>query len=156
MGGGRREDGAPPADGGPRARKAGKAAAAPALVAFYPTDSPLAPVQADAVQVGAEDVEPAVSPSVEEAVVEALASGYGLFFRQIADAVRRRMEPERVDEASIAAALQELVWSGRATNDTFAPVRAAEAAASGTRPRPVPKRRASSRRSRYRLSLIHI
>ena len=148
--GGRREDGAPPADGGPRARKAGKAAAAPVLVAFYPTDSPLAPVQADAVQVGAEDVEPAVRPSVEEAVVEALASGYGLFFRQIADAVRRRMEPERVDEASIAAALQELVWSGRATNDTFAPVRAAEAAASGTRPRPAPKRRASSRRSRYR------
>ena len=148
--GGRREDGAPPADGGPRARKAGKAAAAPVLVAFYPTDSPLVPVQADAVQVGAEDVEPAVRPSVEEAVVEALASGYGLFFRQIADAVRRRMEPERVDEASIAAALQELVWSGRATNDTFAPVRAAEAAASGTRPRPAPKRRASSRRSRYR------
>uniref|UniRef100_UPI003AEF366C DEAD/DEAH box helicase n=1 Tax=Enteroscipio rubneri TaxID=2070686 RepID=UPI003AEF366C len=127
--GGRREDGAPPADGGPRARKAGKAAAAPALVAFYPTDSPLAPVQADAALAGAEDVEPAVRPSVEEAVVEALASGYGLFFRQIADAVRRRMEPERVDEASIAAALQELVWSGRATNDTFAPVRAAEAAA---------------------------
>ncbi|MCB7084190.1 DEAD/DEAH box helicase [Gordonibacter urolithinfaciens] len=148
--GGRREDGAPPADGGPRARKAGKAAAAPALVAFYPTDSPLAPVQADAALAGAEDVEPAVRPSVEEAVVEALASGYGLFFRQIADAVRRRMEPERVDEASIAAALQELVWSGRATNDTFAPVRAAEAAASGTRPRPAPKRRASSRRSRYR------
>ncbi|MFR9167521.1 MAG: helicase-related protein [Gordonibacter urolithinfaciens] len=129
--GGRREDGAPPADGGPRARKAGKAAAAPALVAFYPTDSPLAPVQADAALAGAEDVEPAVRPSVEEAVVEALASGYGLFFRQIADAVRRRMEPERVDEASIAAALQELVWGGRATNDTFAPVRAAEAAASG-------------------------
>ena len=148
--GGRREDGAPPTDGGPRARKAGKAAAAPALVAFYPTDSPLAPVQADAALAGAEDVEPAVRPSVEEAVVEALASGYGLFFRQIADAVRRRMEPERVDEASIAAALQELVWSGRATNDTFAPVRAAEAAASGTRPRPAPKRRASSRRSRYR------
>ena len=148
--GGRREDGAPPADGGPRARKAGKAAAAPALVAFYPTDSPLAPVQADAALAGAEDVEPAVRPSVEEAVVEALASGYGLFFRQIADAVRRRMEPERVDEASIAAALQELVWSGRATNDTFAPVRAAEAAASGARPRPAPKRRASSRRSRYR------
>ena len=148
--GGRREDGAPPTDGGLRARKAGKAAAAPALVAFYPTDSPLAPVQADAALAGAEDVEPAVRPSVEEAVVEALASGYGLFFRQIADAVRRRMEPERVDEASIAAALQELVWSGRATNDTFAPVRAAEAAASGTRPRPAPKRRASSRRSRYR------
>ena len=148
--GGRREDGAPPADGGPRARKAGKAAAAPALVAFYPTDSPLAPVQADAALAGAEDVEPAVRPSVEEAVVEALASGYGLFFRQIADAVRRRMEPERVDEASIAAALQELVWSGRATNDTFAPVRAAEAAAPGARPRPAPKRRASSRRSRYR------
>ena len=106
------------------------------LVAFFPTDSPLAPVRSevsfgqegvasfDAVgrPCNAEDAE-AGQAVVGQAVAEALAGG-GLFFRQIADAVRRRLAPERVDEARIAAALWELVWDGRATNDTFAPVRA--------------------------------
>lgn len=131
-------------------RPSQKAAASHALVAFYPTDSPLAPIQPEPADVGAEVAEPAVAPSVEAAVIEALGSGYGLFFRQIAEAVRRQMESERVDEAAIAAALQELVWSGRATNDTFAPVRAAEAATQGARSHPAPKRRVSSRRSRGR------
>lgn len=114
------------------------------LVAFYPTDSPLAPVSVD----GADAFESTVLPSVERAVADALSAGGGLFFRQLADAVRRQLAPERVDEASIAAALLELVWSGRATNDTFAPVRAAEAGgATGHAPAPV-RRRVSSRRGR--------
>ncbi|WP_080803351.1 DEAD/DEAH box helicase [Arabiibacter massiliensis] len=110
------------------------------LVAFYPTDSPLAPVQ------------PVVpepddgSPSVERAVIEALGHGGGLFFRQIVDAVRRRRAPEPVDEGLVAPALKELAWSGRATNDTFAPVRAA---AASRVPAPA-KRRVSSRRARMR------
>lgn len=96
----------------------------------------------------AEDAE-AGQATVGQAVAEALAGG-GLFFRQIADAVRRRLAPERVDEARIAAALWELVWDGRATNDTFAPVRALDAGGSAGPARTAPRRRVSSRRGRHR------
>ncbi|RDB63849.1 ATP-dependent helicase [Gordonibacter sp. 28C] len=153
--GARREGDGGSDDGRARGRSAQRKAESSAmLVAFYPTDSPLAPVRPDAEDGSFETVDPAASgPSVEEAVVEALGSGYGLFFRQIADAVRRRMEPERVDEAAVAAALMDLAWSGRATNDTFAPVRAADAGSSAARQRPAPKRRASSRRSGRRYAV---
>ena len=152
--------------GGAAARPSGRAAAkavpSSGLVAFFPTDSPLAPVRFEASfgqeavasfdAVGrpcnAEDAE-AGQATVGQAVAEALAGG-GLFFRQIADAVRRRLAPERVDEARIAAALWELVWDGRATNDTFAPVRALDAGGSAGPARTAPRRRVSSRRGRHR------
>ncbi|HIW77185.1 MULTISPECIES: DEAD/DEAH box helicase [Gordonibacter] len=146
--GARREAAGPAADAPAARGRAARGSAPPVgLVAFYPTDSPLAPARPEPADVGAEEAEPAVCPSVEEAVVQVLGNGYGLFFRQIVEAVRRRMAPERVDETTIAAALQGLVWSGRATNDTFAPVRAAEA---GAHAHPAPQRRVSSRRSRHR------
>lgn len=115
-----------------------------ALVAFYPTDSPLAPVQ----PVAPEKKEGPIS--VEEAVGESLGFGGGLFFRQIVDAVRRRLAPEPVDEGRVAEALQELAWSGCATNDTFAPVRAAASNDAAGRLRAPAKRRVSSRRARMR------
>ncbi|WP_260620388.1 DEAD/DEAH box helicase [Gordonibacter massiliensis (ex Traore et al. 2017)] len=154
--GARREGDGASDDGRARGRSAQRKATSPStLVAFYPTDSPLAPVRPDAEDAPFEAVVDATAsgPSVEEAVVEALGSGYGLFFRQIADAVRRRMEPERVGEAAVAEALLDLAWSGRATNDTFAPVRAVDAGSSAARQRPAPKRRASSRRSGRRYAV---
>ena len=154
--GARREGDGASDDGRARGRSAQRKATPPStLVAFYPTDSPLAPVRPDAEDAPFEAVVDATAsgPSVEEAVVEALGSGYGLFFRQIADAVRRGMEPERVGEAAVAEALLDLAWSGRATNDTFAPVRAVDTGSSAARQRPAPKRRASSRRSGRRYAV---
>ena len=141
--------------GAPPRREGGtREAEGPGLVAFYPTDSPFAPVQPDLADApsDAPDAQAAPKPTVEEAVVEALGFGGGLFFRQIVDAVRRRLAPEFVDEAVVAVVMRELMWQGRATNDTFAPVRAALEGAAGSSPKPrgSSKRRVSSRRSGLR------
>ncbi|GLF99711.1 ATP-dependent helicase [Streptomyces yaizuensis] len=61
--------------------------------------------------------------ALQESVLTALAPGYGLFFRQIADQVRATTHPDATD-TQLADALWELAWSGRLTNDTLAPLRA--------------------------------
>ncbi|MFI5619937.1 DEAD/DEAH box helicase [Streptomyces sp. NPDC051567] len=58
---------------------------------------------------------------LHRAVLDALAGGYGLFFRQLAEAVRVR-HPEATDPA-LSEVVWELAWSGRLTNDTLAPLR---------------------------------
>ena len=58
---------------------------------------------------------------VHRAVMEALEGGYGLFFRQIAEHVRK-VDPE-CSEQRMAEAVWDLAWSGRLTNDTIAPLR---------------------------------
>ncbi|MDQ3952249.1 MAG: winged helix DNA-binding domain-containing protein, partial [Actinomycetota bacterium] len=52
------------------------------------------------------------------AALDALSSGGALFFRQIADATGS------TDDTELLLALWELVWAGRITNDTLAPLRA--------------------------------
>ncbi|MDQ4124466.1 MAG: winged helix DNA-binding domain-containing protein, partial [Actinomycetota bacterium] len=52
------------------------------------------------------------------AALDALASGGAMFFRQIADASGSG------DDTELLLALWELVWAGRITNDTLAPLRA--------------------------------
>ncbi|WP_418959485.1 ATP-dependent helicase [Streptomyces tritici] len=59
---------------------------------------------------------------LHESVLTALAGGYGLFFRQIADQVRATTHPDATDP-QLADALWDLAWSGRLTNDTLAPLR---------------------------------
>ncbi|MFD7921520.1 ATP-dependent helicase [Streptomyces sp. NPDC059740] len=59
---------------------------------------------------------------LHESVLAALAPGYGLFFRQIADQVRATTHPEATDP-QLADVVWELAWSGRLTNDTLAPLR---------------------------------
>ncbi|MFD9564693.1 ATP-dependent helicase [Streptomyces sp. NPDC059994] len=61
--------------------------------------------------------------ALHESVLTALAPGYGLFFRQIADQVRSTTHPEASDP-ELADAVWDLAWSGRLTNDTLAPLRA--------------------------------
>ncbi|GGZ45975.1 DEAD/DEAH box helicase [Streptomyces inusitatus] len=61
--------------------------------------------------------------ALHESVLTALAPGYGLFFRQIADQVRATTHPD-VTDPQLADAVWELAWSGRLTNDTLAPLRA--------------------------------
>lgn len=60
--------------------------------------------------------------ALHESVLTALAGGYGLFFRQIADQVRATTHPDCTDP-QLADALWDLAWSGRLTNDTLAPLR---------------------------------
>ncbi|MFG2865262.1 DEAD/DEAH box helicase [Streptomyces sioyaensis] len=61
--------------------------------------------------------------ALHESLLTALAPGYGLFFRQLADQVRATTHPDATDP-QLADALWELAWSGRLTNDTLAPLRA--------------------------------
>ncbi|MGH3309449.1 MAG: Lhr family ATP-dependent helicase, partial [Streptomyces sp.] len=58
-----------------------------------------------------------------QAVLDTLAPGYGLFFRQIADQVRATADPAATDP-QLAEVLWDLAWSGRIGNDTLAPLRA--------------------------------
>ncbi|UQA92728.1 DEAD/DEAH box helicase [Streptomyces halobius] len=61
--------------------------------------------------------------ALHSSVLTALAPGYGLFFRQIADQARATTHPDATDP-QLADALWDLAWSGRLTNDTLAPLRA--------------------------------
>jgi ATP-dependent Lhr-like helicase len=62
-------------------------------------------------------------------ILEALAGGGAFFFRQLSSAVGS------TDDAELVAAVWELVWSGRLTNDTFSPLRSQLGGGSTTRPR---------------------
>ncbi|MGW0791402.1 Lhr family ATP-dependent helicase [Streptomyces sp. NPDC002911] len=65
---------------------------------------------------------PLQETALHESVLTVLSGGYGLFFRQIADQVRATTHPDCTDP-QLADALWDLVWSGRLTNDTLAPLR---------------------------------
>lgn len=60
--------------------------------------------------------------ALHQSVLDALAGGYGLFFRQIADQVRATTHPDATDP-QLADAVWDLSWSGRLTNDTLTPMR---------------------------------
>ncbi|MEV7603456.1 ATP-dependent helicase [Kitasatospora sp. NPDC089797] len=65
-----------------------------------------------------EPVPPALTP-LHSALLEALAGGYGLFFRQLVQQL-----PPETPEPAVVEALWDLVWAGCVTNDTLAPMRA--------------------------------
>ncbi|MEV4725620.1 Lhr family helicase, partial [Micromonospora humida] len=75
---------------------------------------------------------------LHDAVLDALADGQALFFRSLADRVGS------TDDAALSAAIWDLVWAGRLTNDTLAPLRAALGAGGAHRSRP------AAPRTRYR------
>ncbi|MGY3204433.1 ATP-dependent helicase [Streptomyces sp. TE5632] len=77
---------------------------------------------ADAAPLLLPPAQPLETTALHQSVLDALAGGYGLFFRQIADQVRATTHPEATDP-QLADALWDLVWSGRLTNDTLAPMR---------------------------------
>ena len=114
-GGGRRaEAGGEKGSSRARGRASSKPSASVGLVAFYPTDSPCAPVSPDiedglfesavaepgaGILLGESRMgeHPAADEgSVEKAVIDALGFGGGLFFHQIVDAVRRKLVSESV------------------------------------------------------------
>lgn len=65
---------------------------------------------------------PLEETALHESVLTVLSGGYGMFFRQIADQIRATTHPDCTDP-QLADALWDLVWSGRLTNDTLAPLR---------------------------------
>ncbi|MFG3340840.1 ATP-dependent helicase [Glycomyces sp. NPDC048151] len=81
-------------------------------IALYP---------ADAARLLLPEPQPLELDAVHRALLDALAGGYGLFFRQLAERVRTETE---ASDTRLADALWDLAWSGRVTNDTLAPLRA--------------------------------
>ncbi|MDF1605518.1 ATP-dependent helicase [Nocardioides sp. YIM 152315] len=77
---------------------------------------------------------------LHQAVLDALAPGGAWFFRQLADSVGA------ADDAALSAALWDLVWAGRISNDTLAPLRALTRGGTPTHRtrRPPPRVRMSS------------
>ncbi len=133
-------------------------------VAFFPTDSPFAPVPLeDAEVLAAFSPEPGEDDgtlSVRTILLRTLAEESGLSFPTIAERTRRLCSEERSDapdDAAIARELLDLLWSGDVAVDSFALARTVDfepetlvsdgITAASTRPAP---RRASSRRGRGR------
>ncbi|MEJ7634051.1 crosslink repair DNA glycosylase YcaQ family protein [Aeromicrobium sp.] len=89
---------------------------------------------------GVQQVEP---DSLQATIVEALQGGGAFLFRQLADAIGSD------DHGALAGALWDLVWSGRVSNDTFAPVRTLVGRGGAHRTtRPAPRARIHGRRAR--------
>jgi ATP-dependent Lhr-like helicase len=79
---------------------------------------------------------------LHQAVLDALSPGGGWFLRQLVGATG-------ATDRTVAEALWDLVWAGRVTNDTFAPLRALTGSGSGShRTRRTPARARPSRPSR--------
>ena len=83
-----------------------------------------------------EPAEPAELSDVHQAVLDALTPGGAWFFRQLQSATQ-------IKDRELAETLWDLVWAGRITNDTFAPLRALIGSGSGTHRtrRPTPRAR---------------
>ena len=80
---------------------------------------------------------------LHDAVLDALAGGGAYFFRQLSTTVGS------TDDPALEAALWDLVWSGRLSNDTLAPVRALTSGGrTAHRTRRAPPRARMSRRPR--------
>jgi ATP-dependent Lhr-like helicase len=63
---------------------------------------------------------------LHEAVLGALDGGGAMFFRMLADRASGLLAPDDrrgLSDAAVAAAVWDLVWAGRLTNDTLAPLR---------------------------------
>ncbi|MET1043041.1 MAG: ATP-dependent helicase [Microbacteriaceae bacterium] len=83
---------------------------------------------------------------LHEAILRTLSNGGAFFFRQLAGAVGA--SAGLIDDKDLATALWDLVWAGRVTNDTFAPLRSQIGGATRTR-----QPRARAYRGRGRLSM---
>ena len=89
-------------------------------------------------------------PRVERALLDILAGGGGFFLPSLVEQVRIRLGAG-VATSAVRDALWELVWAGRATNDSMAPLRARLGAGGGTA-HPI-RRTAPRARTMARLSL---
>jgi ATP-dependent Lhr-like helicase len=60
---------------------------------------------------------------VHEALLELLGGGGALFFRALSDQVTAALGGAGAGDQAVASAIWDLVWAGRVTNDTLAPLR---------------------------------
>lgn len=104
-------------------------------VTLVPAD--LAPLLLPDPPLGAQD-----EGGVAEQVLEELAGGRALFFRGLSDLVGS------TDDQAFAETVWDLVWSGRLTNDTLAPLRA-RLSGGGAHKKTAPAPRARLDRTRY-------
>ncbi len=95
-------------------------------VALYPAEN--APLLLPPLDAAAPGSEP---DPLQGAVLEALAGGGGLFFRDLSNRVEAL---EAVDDRALADAVWELAWAGRVTNDSLAPLRVRLGAGRARRP----------------------
>jgi ATP-dependent helicase Lhr and Lhr-like helicase len=91
---------------------------------------------------------------LHEAVLAALADGGGLFYRMLYDRVAARLAGQGVQPADrdVAAAIWDLLWAGRLTNDTLGPLRTVLGGGQPRRSGPASRRpsvRPGSRRPAY-------
>ncbi|NUU07798.1 DEAD/DEAH box helicase [Leifsonia sp. C5G2] len=84
---------------------------------------------------------------LQRGILEALGRGGGYFFRQLSDALGAE-RGSAIDDAELVTALWDLVWAGRVTNDTLAPLRTLTAGGSGAHKRPRQPTRARMYRGR--------
>jgi len=97
---------------------------------------------------GAQAAEPLDPDSLHATIAEALDGGGAFLFRQLTESLGAR-GPDDLDQAAVAAALWDLVWSGRVSNDTFAPVRTLVGRGGAHKTtRPAPRARLHGRRVR--------
>lgn len=95
---------------------------------------------------GAQGLEPLDPDALPATIAGALEGGGAFLFRQVVEAIAGD-SPDSVDHAAVAAALWELVWSGRVSNDTFAPIRTLVGRGGAHRTtRPAPRARLHGRR----------
>ncbi|MGN7797866.1 Lhr family ATP-dependent helicase [Leifsonia sp. 22587] len=84
---------------------------------------------------------------LQRGILEALGRGGGYFFRQLSDALGTE-RGSAIDDSELVTALWDLVWAGRITNDTLAPLRTLTAGGSGAHKRPRQPTRARMYRGR--------
>ncbi|GHE14463.1 ATP-dependent helicase [Klenkia taihuensis] len=114
---------------------AGGLAGGDGWITLVPAD--LAPLLLPDPPLGAQD-----EGGVAQQVLEELAGGRALFFRGLSDLVGS------TDDQAFAETIWDLVWSGRLTNDTLAPLRA-RLAGGGAHKKAAPAPRARLDRTRY-------
>jgi ATP-dependent helicase Lhr and Lhr-like helicase len=81
---------------------------------------------------------------LHDAVIAALDGGGGLFFRMLSDRVAAILGGRPPEDGELVAAVWDLVWAGRLTNDTLAPLRVLTAGGGAQRRTPAPPRRTTA------------
>lgn len=84
---------------------------------------------------------------LQRGILDALGRGGGYFFRQLSDTLGTE-RGSAIDDPELVTALWDLVWAGRITNDTLAPLRTLTAGGSGAHKRPRQPTRARMYRGR--------
>lgn len=119
----------------------------PGEIAFYPADSILIPDSSESSRIPSESQQ-LQSTTMPDAILRALSAGGAFHARQLMDAAKRiwnetaepdinpdtgEIIPQEWSEQQFKDALLSLVWQGKVTNSSFAPIRAVMTVGQGSR-----------------------